>query len=342
MQKEITEPSNLLDDNGHLLQPGWAKRNIFNYNREKIAKNPFRIKEWDFWEITNQDYKVILNIFDIGLFGVAQFAFTDFNTHEEVSAMIIKLFTRGSVKMPGSIEYKEPLVFSKGPSKMEFDKQGDNIILKIDFPKYQKGKGIKGEFSLYIDPKNDSMVNTIPFKNKKQFVWAQKILCIPATGSINIAGKEYKFSAENESFGVLDWTRAVFPYFNKWKWCAALGKKNGVPFGLNLNYGFGIESSKCMIFYDGKGNHLDEIYYKIDKKNLNNPIIITSNDNRVNLTFEPSFPEKSNLNLLIMQIKGICIYGYFTGEVVLDNGDKILIEKSDKMWGWLEEFQQRW
>ncbi|MEX2715988.1 MAG: hypothetical protein Q6370_006770 [Candidatus Sigynarchaeota archaeon] len=41
-------------------------------------------------------------------------------------------------------------------------------------------------------------------------------------------------------------------------------------------------------------------------------------------------------------MKGISTYGYFTGELVLDDGRTIKVKESDKLFGWAEEFYQKW
>jgi Domain of unknown function (DUF2804), N-terminal/Domain of unknown function (DUF2804), C-terminal len=338
MQKQITERTDILDDNGHVFQSGWALNDLFNYEREKITSGKCRIKEWDFWEVFNDQYRVVLNIFDIGYAGVAQFTFTDFNTHKSKHAIMLKLFTKGSVGNPKSWKYDSPLIFTRGKSKMEFDRVDDKIILKVDFP----SKKIKGEFSLQMKKTLDSMVNLIPFENPKKFVYAVKVMCLPAEGNIKIGDKSYDFNSENNSWGVLDWTRAVFPYKNHWKWCCASGKVNGVDFGFNIDYGFGKESAKSMIIHNGKGHHLDTVKYQHDKKNLMAPLVIKSPDGRVDLILKPKYLEKAGVDLGFVAMKGVNTYGYFTGNMKLDDGTMVEIKESDKLFGWAEEFSQKW
>jgi len=344
MQKEITERTDILDDNGHVIQPGWARDDLWNYDRSKIKDGPLRIKEWDFWEIYNADYRVILNIFDIGLFGLAQFTFTDFKTKKMVNAGILKFLTKGSFGNPKSWRYEKPLRVTKGNNWMEFsfDKNNNTIHLKCEFPNAQKKKGIRGEVELYVDPKMDGIVNLIPFENPKKFVYAEKINCMVPNGKFQIGDREVIFNKENHSWGVIDWTRAVFPHRNQWKWCSASGTVKGVPFGFNIDYGFGTESGKSMIFYNRKGHHLNEVYYELNKDDLNTPVKITSNDNRVNLILTPTYTEKQGVDVLLIAMKGKSAFGYFTGEMVLDDGTKVQITKEDGLYGWAEEYYQKW
>ena len=67
-QTEITQPQPLLDDQGHLLNPGYCKRNHYIYNKENIKKHRWRIKEWDYYMISDGRYMTELNFYNISIF----------------------------------------------------------------------------------------------------------------------------------------------------------------------------------------------------------------------------------------------------------------------------------
>ena len=48
-QREYTEPTKLLDSEGNLLAAGWARHNVFEYDRNLVKKSHSR-KEWDFYQ----------------------------------------------------------------------------------------------------------------------------------------------------------------------------------------------------------------------------------------------------------------------------------------------------
>jgi hypothetical protein len=62
----------------------------------------------------------------------------------------------------------------------------------------------------------------------------------------------------------------------------------------------------------------------------------------VNLMQKPIFLEKNGIDVGIIAMKGFATYGIFTGEVVLDSGEKLQIQESDKVFGWAEEYIQKW
>ena len=63
-QTEYTEETPLLAEDGTLLAKGWARHNVFTYNRDHSKPN-WRKKEWDFYVIRNKDYVVDLSFANI-------------------------------------------------------------------------------------------------------------------------------------------------------------------------------------------------------------------------------------------------------------------------------------
>lgn len=347
MQQEIVKEADLFDPDGDLIQSGWARRLLLNYNREMMRAGSFRVKEWDCYVIMNPEFSVSLIISDVGYFGMATVDWRDFKNDEGSSGIAIRFFTRGKLNLPRTADIGD-VFFSRGSKWVKFERNevtGPNRVITFNFPKfkYRGHKGITGEITLHQPPKLDTMVNVIPFKSSIQFVYVQKIMCMPATGTVTVGGENYEFLGEkNNSWGALDWSRGVFPYKTQWWWAYASGIVNGVPFGFNIDYGFGTESSKSMLFYDGKGHHLDEVTYKWDEKDLMKPWHFTSNDGRVELQLEPVHKHKMSLNILFLSTKGFNIFGYYTGDVVLDDGTKIHIDRSDNLFGSAEYYRHRW
>ncbi len=53
---EVTARQPLLDEDGYLREPGWSKRQVQVYDRSKIKAPAFRIKEWDYYLVLNEDF----------------------------------------------------------------------------------------------------------------------------------------------------------------------------------------------------------------------------------------------------------------------------------------------
>ncbi|TFF88641.1 MAG: DUF2804 domain-containing protein [Promethearchaeota archaeon] len=341
MNNEIKESGNLFDKEGNLLENGWARKLILNYNKEdiRVGKKSLRIKEWDCYCIVNESYCLTLIIADIGYFGMGTISWIDFKNQEQKNGGAIKLFTRGKLNMPPTADTGD-VSFKRNKFKLNFKREGDYRVLSVANPGFCNDKGIEGEVKLYQDPEMDTMVNVIPFKNKKHFVYVQKVNCMPTSGSIRIGEDRYDFS-DKDTFSCLDWSRGVFPYKTSWYWGSASGIIDGKMVGFNIDYGFGDESvaSKNMIFHEGKGHKLDQITFHINKKDFMEPWRFTSNDGRFEMTLNPVYHEKTNLNLLFLKTSGHKVYGYYNGDLILDNGEKLHI---DNLFGFAENFHHRW
>ena len=49
MQHEITQNGPLLNANGTLREPGWARSLLLDYRRADVKAGKLRIKEWDYY-----------------------------------------------------------------------------------------------------------------------------------------------------------------------------------------------------------------------------------------------------------------------------------------------------
>ncbi len=78
MQHEITKAAPLLDAKGHLTEPGYAKSLLPIYDRNAIKAPGWRIKEWDYYYIGNDDYGVALTIADNSYMGLDSVTLLDF------------------------------------------------------------------------------------------------------------------------------------------------------------------------------------------------------------------------------------------------------------------------
>ena len=63
---EVTKVQPLLKPDGSLAEPGWAKSQFWQYDRTKIKAPRFRIKEWDYYLVLNEDFAGAFTISDDG------------------------------------------------------------------------------------------------------------------------------------------------------------------------------------------------------------------------------------------------------------------------------------
>ena len=342
-QHEITNRHALLDENGHLIEVGYAKSLILDYDRKAIKANKMRIKEWDYYLIYNDDFGVALTVDDNSYMALDSISLLDFRNGWEHTNSPMKFFTMGNRNFPSSSVEGNVLGDGKG-YKIEFVKEENKRILSFHMDNFLDNKPIEGEITLFEDP-CDSMVIVTPYKESRvHFYYNQKINCMPAQGKVSFDGKEYVFEKEN-SCGCLDWGRGVWTYKNTWYWGSASGRVDGHLFGFNIGYGFGDTSvaSENMLFYDGKAHKLSQVTFNIPTKDGKDdylsPWTFTSDDGRFEMDFVPVMDRASNTDFVVLGSNQHQVFGNFTGTAILDDGTKI---KLKDFMGFAEKVMNKW
>ena len=342
-QHEIKERHPLLDENGHLIETGFAKSLILDYDRKAIKANSLRIKEWDYYLIYNDDFGVALTVDDNSYMALDSISLLDFRIPWEHTNSPMKFMTMGNRNFPPSSIIGDVKGEGKG-YKIEFKVVGNKRVLTFHMDNFMDNKPIDGEITLTLDP-CESMVIVTPYKESKvHFYYNQKINCMPAEGKVTFDGKDYVFEKET-SCGVLDWGRGVWTYKNTWYWGSASGRIDGHLFGWNIGYGFGDTSaaSENMLFYDNRAHKLSEVKFNIPmkdgKEDYMSPWTFTSDDGRFEMNFIPVMDRASNTDFVILGSDQHQVFGKFTGTAILDDGTKI--EVKDFM-GFAEKVSNKW
>lgn len=343
MEHEITRSGKLLNEKGELNQRGYATRLILNYNRDDIKAKEYRIKEWDYYLVYNDDVGVALTIADNSYMALLSVSFLDFKKKTYKTTSVMKGLTLGKLKMPATSETGD-VSFKSRKIDIRFINNNGKRRLYCNMNEFDNKKNFQCEF--HLDEQNeDTMVIATPFKeDSKAFYYNQKINCMKAEGYAIYGEDKYEFSKEN-STGTLDWGRGVWTYNNTWYWSSASGYLDGVPFGFNLGYGFGDTSaaSENMVFYNGHGNKLHKVKFKIPK--FNNKLdymrtwAIESDDHRLMLRFEPIFNRTDKTNALLISSDQNQVFGRFSGEIILDDGKRLEI---NNFLGFAERVVNRW
>jgi len=116
----------------------------------------------------------------------------------------------------------------------------------------------------------------------------------------------------------------------------------GVPFVLNIDDGFGTESSKSMIFQNNVAHHLDKARYTFDRADPMKAWTFTDSDSRVDLALKPVCIERGGTNYVVLRTSLLKAYGFFTGRVRLDDGRWIEVSQSDRLFGSAEAVVNYW
>ena len=343
MQHEILKRHPLLNEKGHLIETGYARKLILDYDRKAIKANSMRIKEWDYYLVYNDDFAIALTVDDNSYMALDSISLIDFRIPWEHTNSPMKAFTMGNRHFPASSDVGDVKGEGKG-YRIEFLNHEKERILNFEMDRFLDDKPIRG--SITLEKKDDdSMVIVTPYKESKvHFYYNQKINCMPASGKVYFDGREYEFRKEN-SFGTLDWGRGVWTYKNTWYWGSASGILNGKRFGFNIGYGFGDTSaaSENMLFYDGKAHKLSQVTFNIPMKDGREDYLsdwtFSSDDGRFEMGFHPILDRASNTDFVILGSNQHQVFGRFSGKAVLDDGT--VLEVKDFL-GFAEKVSNKW
>ena len=343
MQHRIITPGPLHDENGRLVETGYATELIKTYDRSRIAAGRMRIKEWDYYAVCNDRFALALTVDHNGYMTMDSISFLRFDRNAQITTSRINLPCFARRDLPPTSVKGNIRVSGKGYA-ISFDNDGTVRHLYGHMDRFSGEKGISFDLTL-TDAPRESMVIVTPYKDHPEaFYYNQKINCMRVSGSIAFGGEEFVCSPE-DTFAVLDWGRGVWTYDNTWYWGSASGLADGVPFGFNIGYGFGDTSaaSENVLFYDGKIHKLSQVRFEIPEKDGQDdylsPWTFSSDDGRFEMQFEPVMDRCAKIDLKIICSDQHQVFGKFSGTAVLDNGRKLEIRN---LMGFAEKVRNKW
>lgn len=343
-QHEITTSGPLLGSDGNLLEPGWARSLLPVYRRADIKAGAMRVKEWDYYLITDGHIGLALTIADNGYMGLDSVSFLDFDGKWEKTTSRMRALPLGRTQLPESSAEGASEISRSGYALAFYHEDGARM-LSFHMDKFLDKEPIEGIVKLTDEPA-ESMVIATPFDKPGHFYYNQKINCMRAEGWIELGSRRYELT-KDKFFAVLDWGRGVWTYENTWYWSsAAYVLPSGTPFGWNLGYGFGDTSaaSENMLFHAGTAHKLGGIKFEIPgeaegKERYTEPWKFTSDDGRFKADFVPVLDRASCADVKLIKSDQHQVFGRFTGKAVLDNGT--VVEFADFP-GFAEKVSNKW
>ena len=340
-QHEITKRIPLLNAEGNLTEPGFARSLLPVYRRADVKAGKLRLKEWDYYLVNNGRFALALTVADNGYMGMDSISLLDFEEGWEITTSPMSLLPLGKIGLPESSLRGDTRHGGKGYA-LSFENKGSGTrVLTAQMEKFGQKGALDAAVTLTQEPE-ESMVICTPFNKARHFSFNQKINCLRAAGEVRYGGKTYVFDP-NDSFAVLDWGRGVWTYHNTWYWGSASGAVDGVPFGWNIGYGFGdcSAATENMLFYNGKAHKLSRVSFHIPggEKDFLAPWTFDSDDGRFTMDFVPVLDRASCTDLKLIKSDQHQVFGRFTGTAVLDDGRKIEVKDFP---GFAEKVENKW
>jgi hypothetical protein len=337
-------PGKLLDEQGHLIEKGYATSLVREYDRQAIKAGQLRIKEWDYYLVMNEDFGIALTIADNAYIGMGSVSWLDFRQGTEHTLSFMNLLTMGRTHLPAS-SANGNVTFHKTGCDIAFINDQGRRRLTARVPDFDAGQPIDFEVDLGAAPA-DSMVIATPFAgHPKAFYYNQKILGMPASGHVTYNGQLHHFTPDR-SWGLLDWGRGVWTFDNTWYWGAGQGLVQGRHFGFNIGGGFGdtAAATENMLFDDGRAHKLESVSFKIPVNGQGTddylqPWTISSSDQRFEMIFTPLLDRKALTSLGPLQSDQHQVFGYYDGVARLDDGRTVELQH---FLGFVEKVRNKW
>ncbi len=341
-QREYREPTPLLDADGRLLAAGWARHNVFSYDRRNVRRQ-LRRKEWDFYQISDGRYMVQISFANISLGGYASAVLVDLKQGKTLCSKMAP-FIGGKDKyvLPPKGDEPNRVEMRVGKSLFEAVTEEKKRILRF------KLDDVECEFTMDILPQQENITTVLPFDGyPDRWFMTTKQNCLPCEGTFRYGREKVALSKEN-CFCVLDWGRVCTPYALVWYWgngstwlTDADGRRH--LFGFEITWGIGDESraTETCLFYDGVANKIGPVDVKDFPKpdRYMEPWEFVSQDGRFQMTMQPFYDHHSDLNIGVMRMHSHQVHGLWSGTVTMDDGTTLEIRD---MYAFCEYVENRW
>ena len=385
MEREIKKKVLLLDGRGRLRRAGYARQMQFIYNRDCVRSFPLRLKEWDFYQIQKGHLVLQMTIGHVSYMCSVSAALMDLDTGEKYESGIMRpLFVPQMETDPEGMSH---LQYRQKDFSMSFLVKRDRRILRMRggtgakvLSEQGAAKGVSAEkerveidLTLTNDPANEKMVIATPFAHPTQFYLNYKENYYMVAGKVCFGDREEDFTGAT---GLLDWGRGVWPYSHQWFWgsatarldesgrpvasmdgkdrpgerTAGLPEEDGVPFGLNIGWGFGdlSHATENMFFYRRKAYKIrglkvkkptrPEPKRKMEGVELKDTWMLRDTAGKLSLEFTPFFDNYTARPFVVVETHCHQLFGTFRGYVITEEG-RIPI---DGVNGFIEHAVNRW
>ena len=330
---KLIENGTKLFVNGYPNSFGYAYNGAISYNL-KEGKIPFlRLKEWDFYQITNRDFSLYAIIGHVSYATSINITLFEFKTNKRI--YVGKLLPFKKVVMDNNANLNHNVRYKDKDYYLEFKKEGNNHY--IEFEANTKEYTICKASIKLEELCNDNILVCTPFTKKKHFYLNQKNCLMKASGNINFGDNHYNLG--DESFGLLDWGRGVLPFKHHWIWGNGSGIVDGKCFGFNIvSFGNNEYGSENIFFYDEKSYKLNKVDIKFSEDDYMNEWEYLSDDGTFCFKMMPIYDNHTKTKMLWVNNECHQVFGNFSGYIVID-GRKIEIKD---FWAFTEFAHNRW
>lgn len=331
MQREITTKCNVFDENGEVMQAGWAKSPVFEYNCQQ-SKTFGKHSERDCYFINNGEVSLYLSVENFGMEFAIKIAVADLKKGGVICDCVVKKFVLFKKELPEAGN-KGEFLYTDKRVQLQLTNTNDSRFLKCDFIDFGGLKNLYFNINLK-KTEGESLNELAPFeRNRKYFYLKRFVPKFIASGVIRVGGLEYSLN-ENCTRAYFDWTRFSKPRKHNYQRLSADCIIDGKRFALCLasRVGDNRYGNENCFFVNGKLEKLSQINVKGTSGRLDRPFYFKAGYSALDITFKP-FTVKGEPMTAVMD-KTTLIFGRLYGTIkrvdydtpiVLDNAQAHLV-----------------
>ena len=299
--------------------PGYTLHGDAVYRRSRVHAAPWRLKEWDFYQISDDQLCLQLVIGHVSYVGNCNIALFDHATGEKIFEQgVITALPFRSMHLPESAHENSTLTFSRGGAALAFESTNETRQLRASFG------GLSANVRL-TPSLPESVTVCTPFSGKHEFYFNEKINLLRAEVDLMLDGKRYAFDPDR-TFSLLDWGRGVWPFSHEWYWSSVSTLLDGEPFGFNLGCGFGAEEktrgTENVVYYKGSAIKLGRVKIR-HEDDVMLPWHFEEENGRFTATLTPRYDRDTVTKLLFVNNRCHQMFGTFSGSFQAEDGSRI-------------------
>jgi hypothetical protein len=335
-EKEHTDPVSLCDENGNLNDEarGWSRHPVHICN---LSGHPNKKKKWNFWLILNEQFGLSITVADIDYIGAGNIMLFDMQTHEMLSDNTVVLPQARGLDMPQTVDADVKL--NRSDMKVGLLQEPGAVRIRALVPKAQGGR-LEVDITLDKPAEHETLNTVIPW-GREQFHFTSKQNTLAATGAVTLGGRTIEFKPQ-DSFGVLDFGRGIWPKEFIWNWASFNTRQDGELIGINLGSKWtdGTGANENGLCLNGRlYKIMEDVKFEYDTSDFTKPWRLhTTDTGDVDLVLTPMWDKAAGVNMGDTKTGTHQCFGHFKGTVRA--GDRVV--QINKAFGWAEEHIGNW
>ena len=344
MENEILDKEILLDSNGNIIHEGWARQPYWEYDRKAIKANKLRIKEWDYYAITNfkEGYNICITFSDLGYAGLFSITYLDYKLGKYTTVSSTKPLTLHRTGLGANSKSDYGVTFADKNMTIAFVTKDDRRHILATAPNMVLPDGRTGlKVDITIKDNQESLnIATSWAEDRKCFYYNTKAVGMEVEGNIKIGFDRFPIGKDT-TLGLLDWGRGRWYRTSTWKWSAIMGiTEDGHRYGINTGYGFTdrTPASENSIIYDGIVHKLHSVTFSYPDDYTSDKWIIKDDEDRLYLEMEPIVNRSDHIDFKLIVSLQDQVFGRIKGYFILDDGTRVEVNTL----GFAEHVHNKW